>query len=78
MGTQSVNSKARLLMEPVLGAGKTEEVIRRVNALEKLADDGELMAFEHQGFWQPMDTIREKQILEALWDSGRAPWTFPS
>ena len=39
-----------------------------------LACDGELMAFEHTGFWQPMDTLREKNLLEELWSSGRAPW----
>jgi len=46
--------------------------------LERLAHEGQLMAFRHDGFFQPMDTIREKQILEALWQTGRAPWTFPS
>ena len=39
-----------------------------------LAADGQLMAFTHTGFWQPMDTLREKEMLENLWDSGRAPW----
>jgi glucose-1-phosphate cytidylyltransferase len=39
-----------------------------------LAADGELMAFPHTGFWQPMDTLREKNLLEELWQSGRAPW----
>ncbi|MDG6773626.1 glucose-1-phosphate cytidylyltransferase [Thiomicrorhabdus sp. ZW0627] len=39
-----------------------------------LANDGELMAYEHQGFWQPMDTLRDKHHLEDLWDSGKAPW----
>ena len=39
-----------------------------------LASDRELMAFEHNGFWQPMDTLREKNLLEDLWQSGRAPW----
>ena len=39
-----------------------------------LSRDGELMAFEHQGFWQPMDTIRERQELDELWTSGKAPW----
>ena len=39
-----------------------------------LAADGELMAFEHRGFWQPMDTLRDKHLLEELWSSGRAPW----
>jgi len=55
-----------------------DETILEREPLEKLADDGQLMAFEHQGFWQPMDTLREKQILEALWQGGQAPWTFPS
>jgi glucose-1-phosphate cytidylyltransferase len=42
--------------------------------LERLAQDGELMAFEHPGFWQPMDTLRDKRLLEDLWASGSAPW----
>lgn len=42
--------------------------------LGRLAETGELMAYEHHGFWQPMDTLRDKQQLEALWASGRAPW----
>jgi glucose-1-phosphate cytidylyltransferase len=42
--------------------------------LEQLASEGELMAFEHRGFWQPMDTLREKVMLESLWESGNAPW----
>jgi len=42
--------------------------------LERLAADRQLMAFEHEGFWQPMDTLREKQLLESLWHSGEAPW----
>jgi glucose-1-phosphate cytidylyltransferase len=42
--------------------------------LESLAANGQLMAFEHTGFWQPMDTLREKNLLEDLWESGKAPW----
>ena len=42
--------------------------------LEGLAGDGELMAYKHHGFWQPMDTLRDKTHLEELWNSGRAPW----
>ncbi len=42
--------------------------------LAMLAKQDQLMAFEHQGFWQPMDTLREKNLLEELWDSGKAPW----
>ncbi len=42
--------------------------------LERLAKDGQLMAYRHHGFWQCMDTVREKHILEELWRSGAAPW----
>ena len=42
--------------------------------LEHLARDGELMAFSHEGFWQPMDTIRDRELLETLWAAGNAPW----
>jgi glucose-1-phosphate cytidylyltransferase len=42
--------------------------------LARIAEDGQLMAFEHQGFWQPMDTLRDKNQLEELWQTGRAPW----
>lgn len=42
--------------------------------MERLAAEGELMSYRHEGFWQPMDTLREKHMLESLWASGRAPW----
>ncbi len=42
--------------------------------MERLALEGELMAYRHAGFWQPMDTLRDLKHLEALWDSGDAPW----
>jgi glucose-1-phosphate cytidylyltransferase len=42
--------------------------------LERLAATGQLAAFRHTGFWQPMDTLRDKQVLESLWGTGRAPW----
>jgi glucose-1-phosphate cytidylyltransferase len=42
--------------------------------LTYLATENQLMAFEHNGFWQPMDTLREKNLLEDLWASGKAPW----
>jgi glucose-1-phosphate cytidylyltransferase len=42
--------------------------------LQRLSAKGELMAYEHEGFWQPMDTLREKNLLESLWASDRAPW----
>jgi glucose-1-phosphate cytidylyltransferase len=42
--------------------------------LRSLAEDGLLSAYHHRGFWQPMDTLRDKQLLERLWVSGKAPW----
>ena len=42
--------------------------------LRRLAEDGQLMLFEHSGFWQPMDTYREWKLLNEMWDSGQAPW----
>jgi glucose-1-phosphate cytidylyltransferase len=42
--------------------------------LERLTREGDLAAFQHQGFWQPMDTLRDKMYLEELWQSGSAPW----
>ncbi len=42
--------------------------------LEQLARRGQLAGFRHEGFWQPMDTVRERQLLESLWHSGGAPW----
>lgn len=42
--------------------------------MERLAQEGQLNAFHHDGFWQPMDTLRDKHLLESLWQSGKAPW----
>lgn len=44
--------------------------------LERLAADGELFAYKHESFWQCMDTLREKHLLQKLWDSGNPPWKF--
>jgi glucose-1-phosphate cytidylyltransferase len=42
--------------------------------LERVAKEGQLMAYKHEGFWQCMDTVREKEQLEKMWSSGTAPW----
>ena len=42
--------------------------------METLASEGQLMAWQHRGFWRPMDTLRDKRELESLWETGRAPW----
>ena len=51
-----------------------DESILEREPLERLALDGELMAFKHGGFFQPMDTLRERELLESLWSSASAPW----
>ena len=43
-------------------------------ALNHLTSQGETIAFKHSGFWQPMDTLRDKKMLNDLWDKGEAPW----
>tara|TARA_X000000368_G_scaffold419069_1_gene422030 strand:+ start:4488 stop:5261 length:774 start_codon:yes stop_codon:yes gene_type:complete len=53
---------------------KGDEVSWEDSPLETLAKNGQLAAYEHFGFWQPMDTLREKNLLEHLWNSGEAPW----
>ena len=54
-----------------------DETILEREPLERLAAEGELMAFRHPGFWQPMDNLRDKQLLDSLWTSGKAPWSIP-
>ena len=44
--------------------------------LQGLAKDGELMAYRHHSFWQCMDTLRDKHLLQTLWDAGTAPWAM--
>ena len=51
-----------------------DETVFEQAPLRNLAADGELMAFRHEGFWKCMDTQREKNQLEELWTSGKAPW----
>ncbi len=51
-----------------------DESVWEREPIERLARDGQLMGYRHDGFWSCMDTLKEKNILEALWDSGNAPW----
>jgi len=51
-----------------------DDCILEREPLEKIAGEGKLKAFHHEGFWQCMDTYREQQMLESLWQSGEAPW----
>ena len=51
-----------------------DETLFEKEPLEALAKEGQLMAYRHEGFWQCMDTLRDKVRLESLWSSGQAPW----
>ena len=51
-----------------------DQTIWEREPLERLAKEGDLAAYQHNGFWQPMDTLRDKMHLEELWQSGKAPW----
>ncbi len=63
------------VLEPeVLSFIEKDETIWERGPLENLAKKGELMSYKHDGFWQPMDTLREKKLLESMWESGTAPW----
>lgn len=52
----------------------SDETVLEQAPLRTLAEDDELRAYRHEGFWQPMDTLRDKRVLEDLWDSREAPW----
>ena len=51
-----------------------ESLVFEQQPLEKLALDGQLNAYKHTGFWQPMDTMRDKNVLNELWKKQKAPW----
>ncbi len=74
IGEGWINGGFMVLEPKVLDYIDGDDIIFERAPLERLAQDGQLMAFRHDGFWQPMDTIREKQLLESLWQSGHAPW----
>jgi glucose-1-phosphate cytidylyltransferase len=69
-----INGGFFVLSPRVIDFIKDDSTVWEVDPLMTLASRGELMAFEHSGFWQPMDTLRERNILENLWQSGEAPW----
>ncbi len=69
-----INGGFFLLAPSVIDTVEGDETIWERAPLERLALAGELQAFVHDGFWQAMDTLRDKTNLEALWASGRAPW----
>jgi glucose-1-phosphate cytidylyltransferase len=70
----SINGGFFVLSPKVLDFIEGDQSSWEGEPLVRLAQKGEMMAFDHQGFWQPMDTLREKNLLEELWASGKAPW----
>ena len=63
------------IVEPeVMRYIKDDSIVWEREPLENLARDGMLSAYRHNGFWQPMDTLRDKNVLDQLWQSGKAPW----
>ena len=69
-----INGGFFVLSHPVLGRIEGDRTSFEGEPLSALADAGELRAYFHRGFWQPMDTLRDKTMLEALWTEGNAPW----
>ncbi len=69
-----INGGFFVLSPKVLNYLDGDDTVWEQQPLQRLAEEGELMAFQHDGFWQPMDTLRDKNLLEDLWASGQAPW----
>ena len=69
-----INGGFMILDPKVLDYIEGDSTVFERDPLEKLVADGQLMAFRHRGFWQCMDTLRDKERLEGLWNSKKAPW----
>lgn len=69
-----INGGFFVLSPDVIELIEGDSVVWERGPLEKLAMQSEIMAYQHAGFWQPMDTLRDKNYLEELWASGNAPW----
>lgn len=69
-----INGGFFVLNPAVIDLISSDVTVWEEGPMRQLAAKGHMQAFEHTGFWQPMDTLREKNLLEELWDSGKAPW----
>lgn len=70
----TINGGFFVLSPAVIDRVAGDDTVWEQEPLTSLAADGELMAYEHRGFWQPMDTLRDREHLQRLWDSGAPPW----
>lgn len=69
-----INGGFFVLSPSVIDYIRDDQSVWEKEPLERLASEGDLAAYSHHGFWQPMDTVRDKMLLEELWKSGEAPW----
>lgn len=69
-----INGGFFVLESEVINYIENDATVWEQEPMERLAREGKLAAFRHQGFWQPMDTLRDKNLLEKLWSSSQAPW----
>ena len=69
-----INGGFFVLSPEVLNYIDNDDTVWEQQPLINLANEGQLMAYEHHGFWQPMDTLRDKMYLDKLWNDGQAPW----
>ena len=69
-----INGGFMVMNQKIFDYLEDDSTILEQGPLQRLAADGELMGYNHQGYWQCMDTQREKKALESLWQSGKAPW----
>jgi glucose-1-phosphate cytidylyltransferase len=69
-----INGGYFVLSPKVIEYLEDDRTVWEQEPMERLAREGEMQAFHHRGFWQPMDTLRDRVLLEDLWNSGKAPW----
>ncbi|MHA7865674.1 glucose-1-phosphate cytidylyltransferase [Flagellimonas marinaquae] len=69
-----INGGFFVLSPAVIDRIENDSTVWEEEPLNQLAEDGQLMAYRHEDFWQPMDTLRDKNRLEDLWETGKAPW----
>lgn len=69
-----INGGFFVLSPSVIDKIAGDETVWEKEPMEQLAAEGEFMAYQHHGFWQSMDTLRDRNLLEELWESGKAPW----
>ncbi|MDR3671580.1 MAG: glucose-1-phosphate cytidylyltransferase [Holophaga sp.] len=74
VGAGWINGGFFVLDRKVLDYIQGDDTIWEREPMERLVAEGQLMAYCHEGFWHPMDTLRERNVLESLWNSGKAPW----